>query len=110
MCTFATFRAGFYTGHAYIQDRFMCSSCAIISSIHSAEHAIQHPCVLYMTSHTINSIKSRFCKPWLLFESGLCVGMQLQNMRLLFESGFYSRAAFIQLLYKTLRYCQTLLA
>ena len=24
---------------AYIQDRFMCSSCAIISSIHSAEHA-----------------------------------------------------------------------
>ena len=47
---------------------------------------IQHSCVLYMTSHTINSIKNRFCKPRLLFESGLCVGMQLQ------KCGFYPKA------------------
>ena len=51
-------------------------------------HAVsQHPCVLYMASHTI---KCRNYKPWLLFESGLTVGMQLQRC------GFYSRAAFIQ--------------
>ena len=69
-------------------------------TVQSMHAGIQHSCVLYMTSHTINSIKSRFCKPWLLFESGLCVCMQLQ------KCGFYSRAASIQgrLLYKTLRY------
>ena len=63
---------------------------------------IQHSCVLFMTSHTINSIEIRFCKPRLLFESGICVGMQLQKCRfylratsirerLLFNGGFYTR-------------------
>ena len=70
----------------------MCSSCAIISSIHSAEHAFREStsCVLYMTSHAMHTIKCRNYKPRLLFKSGLCVGMQLQ------KCGFYSRAAFIQ--------------
>ena len=39
MCTFSTFRAGFCTRQAYNQDRLMRSSCAIISRMHSAEHA-----------------------------------------------------------------------
>ena len=61
-------------------------------TVHSTHAGIQHPCVLhvYMTSHTISSTKSRFCKPRLLFESGLCVGMQFQ------KCDFHSRAAFIQ--------------
>ena len=59
-------------------------------TVQSMHAGIQHPCVLYMTSHAISSIKSRLCKPRLLFESGLRVGMQLQ------KCGFYSRAAFIQ--------------
>ena len=64
----------------------------------SMHAGIQHPCVLYMTSHTIHTIKSCIHKPRLFFESGLCVGMQLQ------KCGFYSRAASIQgrLLCKTL--------
>ena len=66
-------------------------------TVQSVHAGIQHPCVLYMTSHTIDAIENRFCKPRLLFKSGLCVGMQLQ------KCGFYSRAASIQgrLLYTT---------
>ena len=96
----------------YIQDRFMCSSCAIVSSIHSAEHACRNStsvcstCIHDFPYNKLNK-KSRFCKPRLLFESGLRVGMQLQRCgfysraasireRLLFESGFYSRAASIR--------------
>ena len=83
-------------------------------TVQGTHAGIQHPCVLYMTSHTINqgvlqyllycttqgpcnnSIKSSFCKPWLLFRSGLCVGMQSQKCssireQLLFEDGFYTR-------------------
>ena len=102
-----TFGAGFYTRQAYVQDRLMCSSCAIISSIHSAEHAYRNSTFVcsihdFPSSHTINSIKIRFCKPRLLFESGICVGMQLQKCRfysratsirerLLFNGGFYTR-------------------
>ena len=98
------FKTCLYSRQAYIQDRLMCSSCAIISSIHSAEHAYRNSTfvVLFMTSHTINSIKTRFCKPRLLFESGICLGMQLQKCRfysratsirerLLFKGGFYTR-------------------
>ena len=138
MCTFSTFRAGFCTRQAYNQDRLMCSSCAIISRMHSAEHAytvqsmhaqcracmhsaehactvqsmhaqcracmhsaehactvqsmhaqcracmhsaeyacrIQHPCVLYVTSHTM---KSHIYKLQLLFESGICIGVQFKS-------------------------------
>ena len=39
MCFLLTFLAGFNTRQAYNQDSLMRSSCAIISSIHSAEHA-----------------------------------------------------------------------
>ena len=59
-------------------------------TVQNMHTGIEHSCVLYMTFHTINSIKTRFCKPRLLFESGICVGMQLQKCRL------YSRATFVQ--------------
>ena len=36
------FKTGLYSRQAYIQDRLMCSSCAIISSIHSAKHAYRN--------------------------------------------------------------------
>ena len=75
------YKTGFYTRQASIQDRLMGSSCAIISSIHSAEHACREStlCVLYMISHTMHTIKCHNNKP-----------------RLLFKSGFYSRAASMQ--------------
>ena len=74
-------------GQASIRDRLICKTglCAAVvqllavHTVQSMHAGIQHLFVLYVTSHTINSIKSRFCKP-----------------RLLFESGFYSRVAFIQ--------------
>ena len=103
MCTFSTFRAGFYL----VFKTGLCATVVQVLAAYTVQsmHAgIQHLCVLYMTSHTMNSIKfkSRFCKPWLLFKSGLCVGMQLQ------KCGFYSRAASAQgwLLHKTLRCMQ----
>ena len=90
---FPTFLAGFYTRQAYNQHRLKCSSCAIISSVHSAA-CMQgfNICVFYivMTSLTIHTICSRICQPWLLFKSGLGVSMQLQ------KCGFYSKAAFTQ--------------
>ena len=102
MYVFLTFRAGFYARQAFIQGRLMCSSCGIISSIHSAEHACRNSTsVCSVHDFPYNKLnKKSLCKPRLLFESGLCVGMQLQ------KCGFYSRAASIQgwLLYKTLRY------
>ena len=125
---FSTFRAGFYTRQAYVQffhfsgrllyqtglcavfplfgqasipDRLMYGSCAIISSIHSAEHACREStsCVLYMTSHATHTTQCGNYKPRQLFKSSLCVGMQLQ------KCGFYSRAPSIQgrLSYKTLQ-------
>ena len=36
------YETGLYSRQASIQDRLMCSSCAIISSIHSAEHAYRN--------------------------------------------------------------------
>ena len=99
-----TFWAGFYTRQASIQDMliFKTDICAAVVQLLAAytvqnmHTGIEHSCVLYMTSHTINSIKTRFCKPRLLFESGIYVGMQLQKCRL------YSRATSIreQLLFK----------
>ena len=52
-------------------------------TVQSMHAGLRHPCVLYKTSHTINSIKkSRFCKPRLLFESGFYS---------YFKGGFYTR-------------------
>ena len=107
MCTFATFWAGLYTRQADIQDRLMCSSCAIISSIHSAEHECRNStsvCSIHDFPYNKLNKKSLLQAAAILFESGLCVGMQLQ------KCGFYSRASSIQwwLLYKTLRYAKTI--
>ena len=104
------FKTGLYSRQAYIQDRliFKTGLCAAVVQLLAAytvlnmHTGIQHSCVLYMTSHTTNSIKSRFCKPRLLFESGICVGMQVQKCRfypratcirerLLFKGGLYTR-------------------
>ena len=71
----------------------MCSSCAIISSLPTVQsmHAgIQHPRVLYMASHTIDSVKSHFCNPQVMCRHAVT------KVRLLFKDGFYSRATFIQ--------------
>ena len=98
------FKTGLYSRQAYSQDRLILKTglCAAVVQLLAAytvqnmHTGIEHSCVLYMTSHTINSIKTRFCKPRLLFESGICVDMQLQKCRL------YSRATSIreQLLFK----------
>ena len=95
LCTFSTFWEGFYTRQAYLQDRLMCSSCVIISSIHSAEHTCRNSTSVCSIHDLINLIKSCFCK-----------------LQLLFESGFYSRAAFMEdftVPYRYLHiYCHTL--
>ena len=91
MCTFWLF------GQASTRDRLiintgLCTAAVQLLAAYTVQsmHAgIQLPCALYMTSPTHNKT-SQIYKPQLLFESGLCVGMQLQKCR------FYSRAAFIQ--------------
>ena len=102
MCTFATFRAGFYTGHAYIQDRFMCSSCAIISSIHSAEHACRNStsvCSIHDFPYNKLNKKSLLQAVATIRERLMCrhaVAKHAASIRewLLFKGGFYT--TFIQ--------------
>ena len=95
-------------GQAPIQDRliFKTGLCTEVVqllaayTVQSMHVGIQHPCVLYMTSHTIHTIKYRNYKPRLMCRHAVA------KVRLLFKSSFYSRAASIQgrLLYNTLRY------
>ena len=54
---------------------------------------IQHPYVLYMSSHTVNSIKKSLLQATIR-ERLMCMHA-VAKVRLLFESGFYSRVAFI---------------
>ena len=62
------YETGFYTRQAYIQDRliFKTGLCAAVVQLLAAytvqnmRTGIEHSCVLYMTFHTINSIKTRF--------------------------------------------------
>ena len=110
LCTFSTF------WQASVRDRliFKTGLCASVVqllaayTVQSMHTWTQHPCVPYMTSHTIHTIESRIYRPRLLFERRHAVA----NVHLLFESGLYSRAAFIQdfkvseihELYNTVRY------
>ena len=62
------YETGLYSRQAYIQDRliFKTGLCAAVVqllaayTVHNMHIGIQHSCVLYMTSHTTNSIKTRF--------------------------------------------------
>ena len=64
-------------------------------TVQSMHAGIQHQ-HLYMTSHTINSIKSCFCKPQATatIQKRLMRRHEVAKVRLLFKSSFYSRAAF----------------
>ena len=98
MCTFSTFGAGFYTTLAYIQDRLMCSSCATISSMHSAEHACRDStvmCSIHDFPYNTHHKKSRLQAAATIRERLIC-WHAVAKVWLLVESGFYSRAAFIQ--------------
>ena len=105
-----TFWAGFYTKQAYIQDRLMCSSCAIISSIHSAEHAYRNSTFVC----SIHDFPYNKLNKYSLFNLKATANIRERHMcrhavakvQILFESNLYSRAAFVQgrLIYKTLRY------
>ena len=65
-----------------MQDRLMCSSCAIISSTHSAKHACRH-------STSVCSIRD-FPYNKLNKKSLLQAAATIQE-RLLFKGGFYTR-------------------
>ena len=89
---FSTFRAGYYTRHAYIHDRLICNSCAIISSIHSAEHACR----------TLTSVCSIHDFPYnKLYKKSLLRATATIRERLMCRyavakvCGFYSRAAHV---------------
>ena len=58
----------------------------------------QHTCVLYMTSHIIKcrNYKSRLLLYILYTTREVICRHAVAKVRLLFESGFYSRMAFIQ--------------
>ena len=98
MCTFSTFRAGFYRRQAYILDRLMCSSCAIINSIHSVEHACRNStsvCSIHDFPYNKRNKKSLLQAAASIRERLMC-RHAVAKAWLLFESGFYSRATFIQ--------------
>ena len=103
-----TFWAGFYTKQAYIQDRLMCSSCAIISSIHSAEHAYRNSTfVCSIHDFPYNKLnKNSFLKATATIRERHMCRHAVAKVQILSESDLYSRAAFVQgrLIYKTLRY------
>ena len=102
------FWAGFYTKQAYIQDRLMCSSCAIIRSIHSAEHAYRNStfvCSIHDFSYNKLNKNLLLQAAATIRERHMC-RHAVAKVQILFESDLYSRAAFVQgrLIYKTLRY------
>ena len=103
-----TFWAGFYTKQAYIQNRLMCSSCAIISSIHSAEHAYRNStfvCSIHDFPYNKLNKNSLLKAAATIRERHIC-RHAVAKVQILFESDLYSRATFVQgqLIYKTLRY------
>ena len=84
-------------GQASIRDRLiiktgLCAAVVQLLAVYTVQsiHAeIQHLCVPYMTSYTTHTIKSCINKPRLTCRHAVA------KVRLLFESVFYSRAAFI---------------
>ena len=76
----------------------MCSSCAIISSIHSAEHACRNSTsVCSIHDFPYNKLnKKSLLQAAATIRERLMRGHAVANVWLLFGSGFYSRAAFIK--------------
>ena len=83
---------------AYIQDRLLCSSCAVISSIYSAEQACRNStflCSIHDFPYNKLNKKSLLQAAATIQERLMC-RHAVAKVRLLFESGFYSRAGFTQ--------------
>ena len=86
----------------------MCSSCAIISSIHSAEHAYRNStfvCSIHDFPYNKLNKNSLLQATATIRDRHMC-RHAVAKVQIIFESDFYSRATFVQgrLIYKTLRY------
>ena len=76
----------------------MCSSCEIISSIHSAEHTCRNStsvCSIHDFPYNKLNKKTLLHAAAIIRERLMC-RHAVAKVRLLFESSFYSRAAFVQ--------------
>ena len=90
-------------GQASIRDRHIIKTglrAAVVQllaayTVQSLHAGIQHPCVPYMTSHATHNKKSHLQAAAIIREQLTC-RHAVAKVRLLFESGFYSRVAFIQ--------------
>ena len=86
-----------------MRDRLMCSSCEIISSVHSAEHACRNlTSVCPIHDFPYNKLnKGSLLQAAATIRERLMCRHAVAKVRLLFDHGFYSRAAFYTRLYGT---------
>ena len=96
MCTFSTFRSGFFTRLIFktsLNDAVIKLLAAY--PVLSMYAEFQHSCVPYVTSHTINAITSLFQAVTTIRERLMC-RQAVPKVWLLFESGFYSNLASVE--------------